>query len=158
MRLFRPTTVFQNEFLPTGAREAHAVISISSTTAVEVGSGVPEMAVVILLDCSGSMGKPWGKLRAARRATEAAVDGLRDGTWFAVVRGNHDAAHAILLTDGQNESESTVLTNAIMSSILRTYAPSFASTRSQVSWTKGRFERGTIVKTTDSARSRSKIQ
>ena len=54
---------------------------------------------MILLDCSGSMGKPWGKLRAARRATAAALDALAEGTWFAVVKGSH-RAEAVYPTGG----------------------------------------------------------
>ena len=51
----------------------------------------PERAEVILVDCSGSMGKPWRKIRSVRMATAAAIDALPDGTWFAIVRANHDA-------------------------------------------------------------------
>jgi von Willebrand factor type A C-terminal domain/von Willebrand factor type A domain len=154
--------VNQNCFLAPDAQQVQAVITVTAKGDGDHGkeNGVPERAEVILLDCSGSMGKPWAKLRAARHATEAALDALPDGAWFAVVRGNHRAevvyplggdlapataenrraaklalkllwpeggtamghwlllardlvafrpraiAHAILLTDGRNESES----------------------------------------------------
>jgi hypothetical protein len=49
------------------------------------------MVEVILLDCSASMGHPWDKIINARRATQAAVAGLADGVWFAVVRGAESA-------------------------------------------------------------------
>ncbi|MGC4807516.1 VWA domain-containing protein [Micromonospora sp. DT233] len=49
------------------------------------------LAEVILLDCSGSMGAPQAKMRAARRATLAAVDALPDGVAFAVVEGTSQA-------------------------------------------------------------------
>jgi hypothetical protein len=81
--------VFQNQYLPQGAREAHAIVTVTSTVGRDEGS--PDSAVVLLLDCSGSMGRPWSKLRAVRRATAAAIDTLADGTWFAIVRGNDRA-------------------------------------------------------------------
>ena len=62
------------------------------TATVEEGDHGTERAEVVLLDCSGSMGRPWSKLRAARRATGEVLDALPDGTWFAVVRCDHRAA------------------------------------------------------------------
>ncbi|RBM07371.1 vWA domain-containing protein [Streptomyces sp. PT12] len=56
--------------------------------------GPPRAAEVIIVDCSGSMGSPPTKLEAAQRAAGAAVDALRDGTEFAVVRGTHQARMA----------------------------------------------------------------
>lgn len=51
----------------------------------------PNAAVVIMVDCSGSMDYPPTKMRNARDATAAAIDTLRDGTSFAVVGGTHIA-------------------------------------------------------------------
>jgi len=56
--------------------------------------GPSAAAEVILVDCSGSMGHPPTKIAAARRATEAAIDLLPDGTLFAVVEGTHEARMA----------------------------------------------------------------
>ena len=93
-------TVCQNEYLAPDGREVHAVITIRSAAATAEDNGSePERAEIILLDCSGSMGKPWAKLRAARHATGAALDALPDGAWFAVVRGNH-RAEVVFPTDG----------------------------------------------------------
>ena len=152
--------VFQNPYLPRAGTTVDALVAVSAEGLVERAHGVaPERAEVILVDCSGSMGKPWRKIRNVRMATAAAVQALPDGTWFAIVRANHaaevvyprrgglvrktpetmtavhralrllwpeggtamgvwlDAArelfalrpsaipHAVLLTDGQNESE-----------------------------------------------------
>jgi hypothetical protein len=83
--------VYQNEYLPRGGTEVHAILEITAQRSSATNGDSPEAAQVILLDCSGSMGHPWGKVRAARHATEVAVDALRDDTWFAVVRGSHDA-------------------------------------------------------------------
>ena len=164
--------VYQNEHLPQGGVEVNAIVTMTAGNREgcvldgEPGSvdgarpGAAEAAEVILLDCSGSMAYPLAKLREAQRATAAAIDSLRDGTWFALVRATERAelayppagglaqaspetrseakrtlqlmwpeggtamgqwltlardllasrpnaiAHAILLTDGSNESES----------------------------------------------------
>ncbi|HEX5404337.1 MAG TPA: VWA domain-containing protein, partial [Pseudonocardiaceae bacterium] len=48
-------------------------------------------AEVIMVDCSGSMDYPRGKMIAARQATAVAVDALRDGVAFAVIAGTDQA-------------------------------------------------------------------
>jgi von Willebrand factor type A C-terminal domain/von Willebrand factor type A domain len=80
------TASFQNAFMAPGASRVSAVISV---TAEDTGSAHsnPDVVELIIVDCSASMGHPWEKIRAARDATRAAVEGLRDGVWFAVVRG-----------------------------------------------------------------------
>ncbi|MFF3620326.1 VWA domain-containing protein [Streptomyces sp. NPDC002467] len=86
--------VYQNEFLPEGGREVHAIVTVTATggaaaTRASVAQGTA--AVVIMVDCSGSMEYPPDKMRGAREATVAAIDTLRDGTSFAVVAGTHVA-------------------------------------------------------------------
>ncbi|MET9554840.1 VWA domain-containing protein [Streptomyces sp. NPDC006645] len=98
--------VYQNEFLPEGGREVNAIVTVTSTGGGTTGraplSGVPaapaalpgqgpNAAVVIMVDCSGSMDYPPTKMRNARDATSAAIDTLRDGVAFAVVAGTHVA-------------------------------------------------------------------
>lgn len=96
--------VYQNEFLPEGGREVNAIVTVTSTgggtsggtplagasasPAFIPGEG-PTAAVVIMVDCSGSMDYPPTKMRGARDATSAAIDALRDGVEFAVVGGTH---------------------------------------------------------------------
>ncbi|MGW1519250.1 vWA domain-containing protein [Streptomyces sp. NPDC002287] len=85
--------VYQNEFLPEGGRDVHAIVTVTSTggataTARALGQ---DAAVVIMVDCSGSMEYPPEKMRGARGATAAAIDTLRDGTAFAVIAGTHEA-------------------------------------------------------------------
>ena len=164
--------VFQNEWLPRGGREVHTIITVTAHVMPQTDAEAsPEAAEVILLDCSGSMGHPWQKLRAARAATTAAIETLRDGTWFAIVRASHVAEpvypiggglvratektrfdavsalrllwpeggtamgqwltlardllatqphaipHAILLTDGKNESETPAQLEAALTSV-----------------------------------------
>jgi hypothetical protein len=82
--------VYAQEYLPAGTAEVHALVAVRA-----VGAGAPgaalDAAEVILVDCSGSMGAPLTKIDAARRATAAAIDRLRDGTRFAIVAGNETA-------------------------------------------------------------------
>ncbi|MGW6706137.1 vWA domain-containing protein [Streptomyces sp. NPDC054956] len=86
--------VYQNEFLPEGGRDVHAIVTATSTggaTATRTAVTPGGAAVVIMVDCSGSMEYPPDKMRGAREATAAAVDTLRDGTAFAVIAGTHVA-------------------------------------------------------------------
>ncbi|KIF69874.1 von Willebrand factor A [Streptomyces sp. AcH 505] len=98
--------VYQNEYLPEGGREVNGIVTVTSTGGGTTG-GIPlagssaspttppghspNAAVVIMVDCSGSMDYPPTKMRNARDATAAAVDTLRDGVAFAVVAGTHVA-------------------------------------------------------------------
>ncbi|MEW2414970.1 VWA domain-containing protein [Streptomyces sp. NPDC046866] len=86
--------VYQNEFLPEGGSEVHAIVTVTSTggaTATRAAASGGPAAVVIMVDCSGSMEHPPDKMRGAREATAAAIDTLRDGTSFAVIAGTHVA-------------------------------------------------------------------
>jgi hypothetical protein len=95
--------VYQNEFLPEGGREVHAIVTVTSTGGGTSGGTLTELttsssvqgsaaaAVVLMVDCSGSMAYPFTKMRNAREATAAAIDTLRDGTAFSVVAGTHMA-------------------------------------------------------------------
>lgn len=98
--------VYQNAYLPEGGREVNAIVTVTSTGGgttggVPLGDAVPAprdsagagpgAAVVLMVDCSGSMDYPPTKMRNARDATAAAIDTLRDGTRFAVVAGTHVA-------------------------------------------------------------------
>ncbi|MFD4769006.1 vWA domain-containing protein [Streptomyces niveus] len=97
--------VYQNEYLPEGGREVNAIVTVTSTgggttgrrsltgapAATALPGQGPNAAVVIMVDCSGSMDYPPTKMRNARDATSAAIDTLRDGVAFAVVAGTHVA-------------------------------------------------------------------
>lgn len=83
--------VYQNEYLPEGGREVNAIVTVTAR-----GGGAPagpgaSAAVVLMVDCSGSMDYPPTKMRNARDATAAAVDALRDGVHFGIVDGTHVA-------------------------------------------------------------------
>ncbi|MFI2504586.1 VWA domain-containing protein [Streptomyces sp. NPDC018972] len=94
--------VYQNEYLPEGGREVNAIVTVTATGGGTIGSAVaaphlyppgegPSAAVVLMVDCSGSMDYPPAKMRNARDATAAAIDALRDGVNFAVIGGTHVA-------------------------------------------------------------------
>ncbi|MFF9058310.1 VWA domain-containing protein [Streptomyces sp. NPDC101213] len=94
--------VYQNAYLPEGGREVNAIVTVTATGGGTVGTGVtaphlyapgegPSAAVVVMVDCSGSMDYPPTKMRNARDATAAAVDTLRDGVHFSVIGGTHVA-------------------------------------------------------------------
>ncbi|MGW7004140.1 vWA domain-containing protein [Streptomyces sp. NPDC054933] len=87
--------VYQNEYLPEGASEVNAIVTVTSTgggtTGRQPGPSGSSAAVVIMVDCSGSMDYPPTKMRNARDATAAAIDTIRDGVAFAVVAGTHKA-------------------------------------------------------------------
>ena len=91
------TTVDQNEYLFHGGTEVHAIVTIDAHG--DPDEADPETATVIMLDCSGSMGLPWAKLRRAREATGASIDALRDDSWFAIVRAT-DSAEVLYPPDG----------------------------------------------------------
>jgi von Willebrand factor type A C-terminal domain/von Willebrand factor type A domain len=104
--------VYQNEYLPEGGREVNAIVTVTSTGGGTTG-GIPRRdgaAVVIMVDCSGSMDYPARKMRSAREATAAAIDTLRDGVSFAVVAGTHVArkiypeAGRLAVADGQTKA------------------------------------------------------
>ncbi|KDN82754.1 vWA domain-containing protein [Kitasatospora cheerisanensis] len=88
--------VFQNEYLAQGAREVNAIVTVTATGGGTSGgrplsAAGPGAAVVLVIDCSGSMEHPGTKMRHAREATAAAIDTLREGVAFAVVAGTHEA-------------------------------------------------------------------
>lgn len=90
--------VFQNEFLPAGGTDVHAIVRITSTgagagAAARAGAaavqGDGSAAEVIIIDTSGSMGRRG--VQAAGVAATAALKEITDGTLFAVVSGNGTA-------------------------------------------------------------------
>jgi hypothetical protein len=81
--------VYQNQYLPEGAGEVSAVLTV--TCAVDLTAADDrDAAEIIIVDCSGSMARR-GKIAAAREATSAAVDAIGDGVAFAVIAGTQTA-------------------------------------------------------------------
>jgi hypothetical protein len=84
--------VDQNKYLPAGAREVHAIVTVEATGGPVAGAAPGAAAAeVVIVDTSGSMSLPGTKMAAAKRAAQAAVDTLRDGVHFAVVAGSNSA-------------------------------------------------------------------
>lgn len=75
----------QNQFLPAGGTEVHAVLTVTATGAARLAATSTRAAEVIIIDTSASM--DGAKIGAAREAARTAVETLRDGTLFAVVAG-----------------------------------------------------------------------
>ena len=86
-------TVHQNEFLPDGGTDVHAIVSVTCTgagTVTAMSSASGEAGEIIIVDVSGSMDVQG--VQAAAYAASAALDQIVDGVWFAIVAGNHEAA------------------------------------------------------------------
>lgn len=80
--------VFQNEFLPDGGTDVHAIVRVTCRDAGQAGqSSVTDAAEIIIVDTSGSMGA--AGIAQGRNAATAALGEITDGTWFAVIAGNH---------------------------------------------------------------------
>jgi hypothetical protein len=77
---------YQNEFLPVGASAVNAIVTVTARGA-RGATGPAEAAEIVIVDVSGSMAIPATKLRAAKTATAAAIDCIRDGVSFAIVTG-----------------------------------------------------------------------
>jgi von Willebrand factor type A C-terminal domain/von Willebrand factor type A domain len=76
---------FQNEYLPLGASEVNAIVTVTATgtPGVRRAGGATE---VIIVDASGSM-QAEGRMDAAKQAAKAAVHCLDDGVHFAIIAG-----------------------------------------------------------------------
>ncbi|WP_152360684.1 vWA domain-containing protein [Microlunatus speluncae] len=81
--------VYQNEFLPDGGTDVNAIVTVTCSGAGQAGRSGGAAGEIIIVDTSGSMGTT--NMNAAKVAAAAAVDQIIDGTWFAVVAGNHQA-------------------------------------------------------------------
>jgi len=83
-------SVYQNEFLPDGGTDVHAIVTVNCTGAGAAGAGAgDEAGEIIIVDTSGSMGADG--VRAAAYAAQTALDQILDGVWFAVISGNDRA-------------------------------------------------------------------
>jgi hypothetical protein len=84
------SAVYQNEYLPDGGTDVNAIVTITCTGAGAAGqTGSGDAGEIIIVDTSGSMGQV--NMNAAKQAAMVALDHILDGTWFAVVAGNHKA-------------------------------------------------------------------
>ena len=86
--------VYQNEYLPEGADEVNAIVTVTAQPRSPGwrGDHRSTAAEIIIVDCSTSMNYPETKMQAARQATAAAIDALRPGVRFAIIGGSHEAS------------------------------------------------------------------
>ncbi len=89
MALFT-SMVYQNEFLADGSTDVNGIVRITCSEAGAAGqTGVGDVGEIVIVDTSASMGLV--NLQAAKDAAMVAVDTILDGTYFAIVAGNHRA-------------------------------------------------------------------
>lgn len=96
---------YQNEYLPAGGGEVNAVVTVTASGAAPAATST-QVAEIVIVDVSGSMGGPRAKLTAATRATAVAIDCIRDGVMFGVIAGN-DTARAVYPREGRLVAAST---------------------------------------------------
>ncbi len=88
--------VAQNQYLAPGARQVHAVVSVtSSRQGVPVGRSRP-LVEALLIDCSQSM--TGDRIEHAKAALEKSIDLLRDDAWFCIIAGTETARVAFPLS------------------------------------------------------------
>nr|WP_218843948.1 VWA domain-containing protein [Naumannella cuiyingiana] len=75
--------------MPAGGTDVHAIVNVTCSDAGQAGSGGGRAGEIVVVDTSGSMGIQ--NMELAKQAAVAAVEQIIDGTWFAVVAGNHRA-------------------------------------------------------------------
>lgn len=84
-------TVHRNQYLAPEDNAVRAILEITASSPFGAAEADPPVAAeVIIIDTSNSMNED-GKLVMARRAAIAAVEMLRDGTYFAIVAGHSEA-------------------------------------------------------------------
>ncbi len=82
--------VFQNQFLPQGSREVHAIMTVNAGNDTEISSSaLGERLFGIICDTSGSMGGQ--KIRSAKDAMIKAVNMLPEEAHFFIVTGASQA-------------------------------------------------------------------
>src|SRR5215211_4437483 len=80
-------SVYQNEFLPDGGTDVHAIVTVECAGAGTAGqTGAGAAGEIVIIDTSGSMGQ--SAMAAAKKAAQAALAEIVDGTYFAVISGN----------------------------------------------------------------------
>lgn len=82
--------VFQNQFLPEGAREVHAIMTVTASGEGEtvVASGAGGRLFGIICDISGSM--QGAKIQAVKQAMVAALALLPEDAHFFIITGSHE--------------------------------------------------------------------
>ena len=77
--------VFQNQYLPQGANEVHAIMTVTALEGEGVSANTSDRLFGVICDTSGSMGGE--KIHAARRAMDKIVNLLPEDASFFIVTG-----------------------------------------------------------------------
>ena len=88
--------IFQNQFLPQGVDEVHAIVNVASGEASGEASVATNaranLVLGILIDCSGSMGEHGGeRMHHAKSAVRHLIRLLREDCAFFIVAGSDEA-------------------------------------------------------------------
>jgi hypothetical protein len=77
--------VFQNEYLPPGDTDVHAIVSVDCARAGPAPAASGAAAEIVMVGTSSSL--QGERIAAVRAALDQAIDQLLDGTWFALIAG-----------------------------------------------------------------------
>ncbi len=97
--------VFQNQFLPQGAREVHAIMTVSAegSGAISSASNTGQNLFGIICDVSGSM--DGNKIQAAKNAIVQLINLLPEHVFFFIVTGSNRATLTVSLTKASAENK-----------------------------------------------------
>ncbi|MFB9908786.1 hypothetical protein [Allokutzneria oryzae] len=116
--------VSHNGHLPPGARELHAVLSVTASPLPDTGdTELPPPAEVIMFDCSAA--GP-GMINHIKRGVMAAIDALPDGVEFAVIAGRGGAR--MVFPVGRQLCPSSPENRAVAKAAVSVVTPSTGST------------------------------
>ncbi len=102
--------VFQNQFLPQGSREVHAIMTVNAGENTEISSSVSgDRLFGIICDTSGSMGGQ--KIRSAKDALIKVVNLLPEDAHFFIVTGASSARLVAPLTQATPENKQRAIVN-----------------------------------------------
>ncbi|MCY7276382.1 MAG: VWA domain-containing protein [Phormidesmis sp. CAN_BIN44] len=102
--------VFQNQFLPQGSREVHAIMTVNAGENTEISSSVlGERLFGIICDTSGSMGGK--KIRSAKDALIKVVNLLPEDAHFFIVTGASQAQLIVPLMQATPENKQQAIVN-----------------------------------------------
>ena len=102
--------VFQNQFLPQGSREVHAIMTVNAGENTEISSSVSGGRLFgIICDTSGSMGGQ--KIRSAKDAMIKAVNLLPEDAHFFMVTGASQARLVVPLMQATPENKQQAIIN-----------------------------------------------
>ncbi|MBR8839879.1 MAG: VWA domain-containing protein [Stigonema ocellatum SAG 48.90 = DSM 106950] len=96
--------VFQNQYLPQGAREVHAIMTVTTLGGEGVAAApTGDRLFGVICDTSGSMGGE--KIHAARKAMDKIVNLLPEDTSFFIVTGSGSAQLAFPVSKATRENK-----------------------------------------------------